>query len=77
MKDLKIRGVIRKSYKTQGKQICSWRGLIASEDGGRDEPATAARWPAAHGLVGAGDGGSGARQLEQGLGHAAHGLHVL
>jgi hypothetical protein len=55
----------------------SWRGLIASEDGGRDEPATAARWPAAHGSVGAGDGGSGARRLEQGLGHAAHGLHIL
>jgi hypothetical protein len=30
MKDLKIRGVIRKSYKTQGKQICSmfFQGLI-------------------------------------------------
>jgi hypothetical protein len=27
--------------------------------------------------VGAGDGGSDARQLEQGLGHAAHGLLVL
>jgi hypothetical protein len=22
----------------------SWRGLIASEDGGRDEPATVAHW---------------------------------
>jgi hypothetical protein len=55
----------------------SWRGLIASEDSGRDELATAARWPAPHGSVGAGDGGSGARRLEQGLGNAAHGLHVL
>jgi hypothetical protein len=55
----------------------SWRGLIASEDGGRDEPVTMARWPAAHGSVGAGNGGSGARWLEQGLGHAAHSLHIL
>jgi hypothetical protein len=56
----------------------SWRGLIASEDGGRDEPATAARWPTAHGSVGAGARARGAqppRLIGQGAGvsRGAHG----
>jgi hypothetical protein len=55
----------------------SWRGLIAPEDSGNDEPATAAHWPTACGSVGAGDGGWGARRREQGLGHTAHDLLVL